>query len=187
VRSVRELVALARSRPGEISYGSAGVGAFQHLSTSLFANMAGIDIVHVPYKGGGPASVATAGGEIHMILTPVSEVLPYIKAMRLRPIAVSSDKRTAQFPDVPAIAETIEGFEFTSWMGTFAPAGTPRDIVGKLNAELRKAVADPRVAGNLNSQSLEPMYMAVDEFARQIRTDYDKYENIIRISGARIE
>ena len=187
VRTVRDLVALAKKRPGEISYGTAGVGAFQHLATSLLANMAGIDIVHVPYKGGGPASVATAGGEVQMILTPISEVLPHLKAKRIRPIAVSSDERTKQFPDIPTIAETVKGYEFTSWMGTFAPAGTPRAIVEKLNAELKKAVAAPEVANNLSSQSLDPMYMTLDQFAKQMRADYDKYAHIVKISGAKLQ
>jgi tripartite-type tricarboxylate transporter receptor subunit TctC len=187
VRSVQDLVALAKKRPGEISYGTAGVGAFQHLATSLFANMAGIKIVHVPYKGGGPASIATAGGEVQMILTPISEVLPHIKGNRIRPIAVSSDQRTAQFPDIPTIAETVKGYEFTSWMGTFAPAGTPRAIVDRLNAELKRAVSDPAVAGNLSSQSLDPMYMTVDEFAKQMQADYAKYQHIVQISGARVQ
>jgi tripartite-type tricarboxylate transporter receptor subunit TctC len=187
VRGIKDLVALAKKRPGEISYGTAGVGAFQHLATSLFANMADIDIVHVPYKGGGPASIGTAAGEVQMILTPVSEVLPHLKAKRLRPIAVSSEKRTAQFPDTPTIGETVKGYEFTSWMGTFAPAGTPRAIAEKLNAELKKAVADPAVASNLSSQSLLPMHMTLDEFAKQMRVEYDRYAHIVKISGARIE
>ena len=187
VRNVQDLVALAKRRPGEISYGSAGIGAFQHLATSLFANMAGIQLVHVPYKGGGPASIATAAGEVQMILTPISEVLPHIKSNRVRPIAVSSATRTTQFPDVPAIAETVKGYEFISWMGTFVPAGTPRPIVDRLNAELKKAVADPAVAANLNSQSLDPMHMTVEEFAKVLKSDYDKYEEVVRISGAKIE
>ena len=187
VRGVKDLVALAKKRPGEISYGSAGVGAFQHLATSLFANMAGIQLVHVPYKGGGPASIATASGEVQMILTPISEVLPHIKSNRVRPIAVSSATRTTQFPDVPTIAETVKGYEFISWMGTFVPAGTPRPIVDRLNAELKKAVADPAVAGNLNSQSLDPMHMTVEEFAKVLKADYDKYEEVVRLSGARID
>jgi tripartite-type tricarboxylate transporter receptor subunit TctC len=187
VRSVTDLVALAKKRPGEISYGTAGVGAFQHLATSLFANMAGINIVHVPYKGGGPASIATAGGEVQMILTPISEVLPHIKSSRIRPIAVSSDQRTKQFPDIPTIAETVKGYEFTSWMGTFAPAGTPRAIVEKLNSELKRAVSDPSVAGNLSSQSLDPMYMTLDEFAKQMRADYEKYQHIVKVSGAKVQ
>jgi tripartite-type tricarboxylate transporter receptor subunit TctC len=187
VRNVKELIALAKRRPGEITYGTAGVGAFQHLATSLFTNMAGVDIVHVPYKGGGPASIATAAGEVQMILTPISEVLPHLKSNRLRPIAVSSEKRTAQFPDIPTIAETVKGYEFTSWMGTFAPAGTPRAVVEKLNAELKKAVAAPAVSSNLSSQSLVPMYMTLDEFAREMKVQYDRYAHVVKISGARID
>src|SRR5690606_29939308 len=145
---------LAKSRPGEISYGTAGVGAYQHLATSMFASMAGIKIVHVPYKGGGPAAVATAGGDVQMILTPISEVLPHVKSGRLRPIAVASERRNSQFPDIPPIGDIVKGYEFTSWMGTFAPAGTPRPIIDRLNAELKRAVADPAVAANLKSQSL---------------------------------
>jgi tripartite-type tricarboxylate transporter receptor subunit TctC len=187
VRTVKDLIALARARPGEISYGTAGVGAFQHLATSTFANMAKIKLIHVPYKGGGPASIAAAGGEVQMILTPISEVLPHVKANRLRPVAVTSDTRTKQFPDLPTIAETLKGFEFTSWMGTFVPAGTPKPVLDRLSAEIKKAVEDPAVAGNLSSQSLDPMFMTVDEFAKQLKADYDKYETVIKLSGARIE
>jgi len=187
VRSVKELVALAKARPGEISYGTAGIGAFQHLSTALFANMAGIDIVHVPYKGGGPASVATAGGEVQMILTPISEVLPHLKSGRVRPIAVSSDTRVSQYPNLPTIGETVKGYDFISWMGTFVPTGTPRPIVDRLNAELKKAVAEPSVAANLTSQSLDPMYMAPEEFATLLKKEYDKYERVVKLSGATIQ
>ncbi|MCC6533610.1 MAG: tripartite tricarboxylate transporter substrate binding protein [Burkholderiales bacterium] len=187
VRTVQDLIALAKARSGEISYGTAGVGAFQHLSTSLFANMAGINIVHVPYKGGGPASIATAAGEVQMILTPISEVLPHLNSNRVRPIAVSSDTRTTQFPDLPTIGETVKGYDFISWMGTFAPAGTPRPIIDRLNAELKKAVADPAVASNLNSQSLDPMHMSPEEFGKLLRSEYDKYEKVVKLSGAQIQ
>lgn len=187
VRTTKEFIALAKSRPGEILYGSGGSGAFQHLSTSYFANMAGVKMTHIPYKGGGPASIATAAGEVHFILTPISEALPHIKSARLRPIAVSSAARNTQFPEVPAIAETVKGYEFTSWMGSFVPAGTPRAIVDKLNAEIRKAVADNSVASNLTAQTLDPMQMPVEEFAKLLKFEYDKYETIVRISGARID
>lgn len=187
VRSVKELVALAKARPGEISYGSAGVGAFQHLSTSLLANMANVKIVHVPYKGGAPASLATAAGEIQMLLTPISEILPHVQSKRVRPLAVSSEKRVTQFPDLPTIGDTVKGYEFISWMGTFAPAGTPRPIVERLNAELKKAVADPAVASNLSSQSLDPMYMTLEEFASTLKAEYDKYEHVVKLSGARLD
>ena len=187
VRTVKDLITLAKARPGEISYGSAGVGALQHLSTSLFSNMAGVQMVHVPYKGGGPAAVAAASGEIQMLLTPASEVVPHIQSRRVRPIAVSSSTRISQFPELPTIAETLPGFEFTSWMGTFAPAGTPKAIVDKVNLELKKAVADPEVASNLSSQTLDPMYMTPEEFAKEMRVQYDKYGHVVKISGARLD
>ena len=187
VRSMKELIALAKARPDEISYGTAGAGAFQHLSTSLLANMAGIKMVHVPYKGGGPASIAIAGGEIQVLLTPISEILPHIKANRVRPIAVTSTTRTTQFPELPTISETVKGYEFISWMGTFAPAGTPRPIIDRLNAELKKAVADPAVASNLNSQSLDPMHMTPDEFAKLLKSEYDKYGHVVKLTGVRID
>ena len=187
VRTVKDLIALAKARPGEISYGSAGVGALQHLSTSLLANMAGVQMVHVPYKGGGPAAVAAASGEIQMLLTPASEVVAHIQSRRVRPIAVSSSTRISQFPDLPTIAETVPGYEFTSWMGTFAPAGTPKAIVDKINLELKKAVADPEVASNLTAQTLDPMYMTPEEFAREMKVQYDKYGHVVKLSGARLD
>jgi tripartite-type tricarboxylate transporter receptor subunit TctC len=139
----------------------------------------------VPYKGGGPASLAVAAGEIQILLTPMSEVVPYLK--RLRPIAVSSSERISQFPELPTIAETVKGYELTSWMGTFAPAGTPQPILAKLNAELKKAVADPAVASNLSAQTLDPMHMTPEEFAKQLQADYDKVGRIIQLSGARLD
>jgi tripartite-type tricarboxylate transporter receptor subunit TctC len=187
VHSVKDLVALARSRPNQIVYGSAGVGALQHLSTALLCNMANVKMVHVPFKGGALAAVATASGEIQVLLTPTAEVLPQLQSRHVRPIAVSSEKRLAQFPDLPTIGETIKGYELTSWMASFAPAATPRPIVEKLNAELKKAVADPAVASNLSSQSLDPMYMTVDDFAKQLRADDEKFANIVKISGAKLD
>ncbi|MDB5921552.1 MAG: hypothetical protein JWN13_488 [Betaproteobacteria bacterium] len=187
VRTVKDLISLARAHPNDIAYGSAGVGALQHLSTSLLCNMTNVKMVHVPFKGGALAAVATAGGEIQMLLTPISEVLPQLQSRHVRPIAVSSDKRVAQYPDIPTIGETVKGYEFTSWMGAFAPAGTPRPIVEKLNAELKKAVADTNVAANLSSQSLDPMYMTLDEFAQQLKSDYDKYGQVVKLSGARLD
>jgi tripartite-type tricarboxylate transporter receptor subunit TctC len=187
VRSTKDLIALAKARPGEILYGTAGPGAFQHLSTSLFANMAGLNLTHVPYKGGAPATAAMASGEVQMMLTPASEAVPHLKSGRVRPIAVSSATRTTQFPEIPTIGETVKGYEFTSWMGTFVPAGTPRPIVDKLNAELKKAVGDRDVGSRLSALTLDPMHMSVEEFARLMKAEYDKYEHVVKLSGARIE
>jgi len=187
VRTTQDFIALAKARPGELLYGSAGTGAVQHLSMSSFANMAGLKMIHVPFKGGAPAVVAMMAGEIQAILTPIAELYPHLKSGRVRPIAVSSDTRTTQFPEIPAIAETVKGFEFTSWFGTFVPAGTPKPIVDRINAELKKAVADPDVASKLSAQTLDPMHMTPEEFAKLLKSDFDRLEQVVKLSGARIE
>jgi tripartite-type tricarboxylate transporter receptor subunit TctC len=187
VKTTKELIALAKARPNEFLYGSAGVGAYQHLATSVLANMSGIKMTHVPFKGGAPAVVALTGGEIHMILTPIAEVYPHLKAGRVRPIAVSSDKRTTQYPDIPTIAETVKGYEFTSWFGAFAPTGTPRPIIDRLNAEIRKALADSDITAKLSAQVLDPMSMTPDEFAKHLKFEYDRMRDVVKLSGARIE
>ena len=187
VRSIKELIVLAKARPNEISYSSAGIGAFQHLATSMLTHMAGVNMVHVPYKGGGPAAIAIAAGEVQVMLTPISEVLPHVKTDRVRAVAVSSHKRTTQLPEIPTIGETVKGYEFISWMGTFVPAGTPRPVVDKLNTELKKAVADPDAAAKLSQQVLDPMYMTSEEFSKLLKSEYDKYERVVKISGARID
>lgn len=187
VHTTKDFIALAKARPGQILYGSAGIGAYQHLSMSSLANVIGAKMTHVPFKGGAPAVIALVGGEIHAMLTPVAEVYPHLKSGRVRPIAVSSEKRTTQFPEIPAIAETVKGFEFTSWFGAFVPAGTPRPIIDRLNAEIRKALADPDVASKLSAQTLDPMYMTPEDFAKHLKTDYDRLKEVVKISGARIE
>ena len=187
VRTTKDFIALAKARPGEISYGSSGVGGVQHLSTSLFASMTGLKLNHVPFKGGAPAVVALMGGEIQMIITPIPEIVSQMKSGRLRMIAVSSATRTAQFPDIPSIAETVKGYDYSSWFGAFAPVGTPRPIIDRLNAEIRKAMADPGVAEKLSAQTLDPMPMSPDEFAKFLQQDFDKLREVVRISGARVE
>jgi tripartite-type tricarboxylate transporter receptor subunit TctC len=187
VRTTKDFIALARARPGQIFYGSAGIGAFQHLSMSSLAVTLGLKMNHVPFKGGAPAVVALMGGEIHAILTPVAELYPYLKSRRVRPIAVSSEARAAQFPDVPTIGETVKGFEFTSWFGAFVPAGTPKPIVDKLNAEIKKALADPDVAAKLSAQTLDQMYMTPEDFAKHLKVEYDRLKQVVKDSGARIE
>jgi tripartite-type tricarboxylate transporter receptor subunit TctC len=187
VRTTKEFIALAKARPGEIIYGSAGIGAFQHLSMSVLTSMTGVKATHVPFKGGGPAVVALVGGEIQSILTPIAEVYPHVLSGRLRPIAVSSPTRTAQFPNVPAIAETVKGYDFTSWFGCLAPAGTPKPIIDRLSAEIKKALADPGVVSKLEPQVLDPMYQTPEEFTRHLKVEYDRMKDVVKISGARIE
>ena len=187
VRTTKEFIALAKAHPGEILYGSAGIGAFQHLSMSVFAGMSGIKATHVPFKGGAPAVVALVGGEIQSILTPIAEVFPHISSGRLRSIAVSSPTRTTQFPDVPAIAETVKGYDFTSWFGCLAPAGTPKPIVDRLSAEIKKALANPDVVAKLAPMVLDPMHQTPEEFTSYLKAEYDRMREVVRLSGARIE
>jgi tripartite-type tricarboxylate transporter receptor subunit TctC len=184
VKTTKEFIALAKKRPDDITYGSAGSGSFVHLTMALLNSMTGTRMIHIPYKGGGPLSVAILSGEIQTYIATIGSVFPHLKANRVRPLGVTSDKRTTQFPEVPAIAETVPGYEFTAWVGSFVPAGTPRPIVDTLNASLRKVLADPDVASKLSAQTLDPMPMSPEMFAKRLKSDYDKYEKVIRLSGA---
>lgn len=187
VKTTKEFIALAKKHPGEISYGSAGHGSLLHLAMEQLKSMTGTRLVHVPYKGGGPVNIAIASGEIQTVVATIASVIPNIRAKRVRPVAVTSNKRTMQFPNVPALAETIPGYEFTAWIGTFAPKGTPQPIIEKLNAELKKALEDPAVSKNLSSQTLDPMYMTPEQFAKRLQADYEKYARVVKLSGARVE
>lgn len=187
VKSGKDFIALAKARPGEVIYGSAGNGSFVHLSMALVASMAGVKMIHVPYKGGGPAGTAIVAGETQAMLATIGSLFTHIKSGRVRPLGVSSEKRTTQFPDVPAIAEFVPGYEFTAWVGCFVPAGTPKAIVDTLNAALAKALADPDVVSKLTVQTLDPMHMTPDQFAARLKSDYDKYAKVVKISGARVD
>lgn len=187
VKTGKQFIALAKKRPNEIVYGSAGNGSFVHLTMALMASMANIKMIHIPYKGGGPAAIGLVSGETQAQLATIGSLFTHIKAGRVRPLGVSSDKRTTQFPDVPAIAEFVPGYEFTAWVGCLAPAGTPKAIIDKLNADLKKVLADPEVAAKLSAQTLDPMHMTPEQFAERLKSDYDKYAKVVKISGARID
>lgn len=186
-KTVKELITLAKKRPGEIIYGSAGHGSYVHLTYALFQSMTGANMIHVPFKGGGPAGIALISGETQVQIATIGSLFTHIKANRVRPLGVTSEKRTVQFPNVPAIAETVPGYEFTAWVGSFLPKGTPRPIVDKLNAELKKAVNDPDVASKLSSQTLDPMHMTPEQFAQRLKSDYDKYGKLIQAVGAKVD
>ena len=187
VKTVKELIALAKKRPGELIYGSAGHGSYVHLTWELLKSMTGINMIHVPFKGGGPSTTALISGETQVTIATIGSLFPHLKSKRVRPLGVTSDKRTTQFPDVPAIAETVPGYEFTAWVGSFAPKGTPRAIVDRLNAELGKAVKDPDIASKLGAQTLDPMHMTPEQFAQRLKSDYDKYGKLIREVGAKVD
>ena len=187
VKSTKEFIALAKKRPGEVVYGSAGNGSYVHLTMALLASMTGTKMTHVPYKGGGPVNIAIASGEVQAVIGTIASLVPNLNAKRVRPLGVTSEKRTTQFPDVPAIAETVPGYEFTAWVACFVPKGTPRAVVDKLNADLGKVLADRDVASKLSAQTLDPMHLTPQQFAQRLKSDYDKYEKVVRISGATID
>lgn len=183
VKSVKDLVNLAKNRPGEINYGSAGLGSYVHLNMAMFISLSKTRMTHVPYKGGGPLSIALMSGEVQTTISTVGSIFRYVKSGRMRGLGVTSAERLKQFPNVPAIGEVVPGFEFTAWVGSFVPAGTPRDIVNKLNADLKKALADPKVAGQLRNVTLDPMYMTPEQFAQRLKSDYARYEKLMKSIG----
>lgn len=183
VKSVKELIALARKRPGEVVYGSAGHASFTHLTMVLFTSLSKTDMLHVPYKGGGPSSVALISGEVQVNCGTIGSLFPHIKSGKVRPLGVTSPKRVDVFPNVPAIAETVKGYEFTAWVGSFVPKGTPRPIVDALNAGLKKALADPDVSSKLSSQTLDPMYMTPEQFGARLQDDYERYGKLMKMIG----
>lgn len=188
VKSVKEFIALAKARPGEILYSSSGNGSAPHLSMALFISMTGINIVHVPYRGGAPQVTALVAGEAQASLATVSTVIHHLRAGRLRALGVNSSKRVGVLPDVPTIAEAgVPGYEMSPWIGVFAPAGTPRPIIDRLNAEIAKALRMPDVAQKLSNLALEPLLASTDEVNARIKADYDKYGKLVRLSGAKIE
>jgi tripartite-type tricarboxylate transporter receptor subunit TctC len=150
--------------------------------------MAGIEVVHVPYKGGGPQVIALLAGETQASLATVASVIAHIKAGRLRAIGVTSAQRSGVLPDVPTIAEAgVPGYEMSPWIGVFAPAGTPKAVVDKLDTEIGKALKLPEVAASLSAQALDPWSSTPEEFAVRLKNDYDKYAQLIKLTGARID
>jgi tripartite-type tricarboxylate transporter receptor subunit TctC len=187
VKSVKELIALAKSKPDQIAWASTGTGSYTWLTMAQLLQMTGTKMLEVPYKGGGPAVIALASGETQVFFVGIGSLAAALQAKRVRALAVASAKRLKQFPDVPAVAETVPGYELTAWIGSFVPSATPRAIVERLNTEFRKALEHPDVTRILGAQALDPMPMTVDEFAQRLRSDYDKYERIIRLTGAQAQ
>ncbi len=188
VKSVKELIAVAKARPDQVIYGSSGNGSFVHMAMALLNSMSNTKMVHVPYKGGGPASIAIASGEVQAMIPTIGSILTQIQAKRVRPLAVTSDTRVKVLPDVPTIAEAgVPGYEFTSWVGAFVPANTPRPIVDRLNAEFKKALEHPDVVKKLSDQTLDPLYMTPEQFAARLKSDFDKHDKLVKLTGAKIE
>lgn len=186
--SVAELVAAARQHPGQLSYGSAGIGSGAHFNSEKFRIAAGIEVLHVPYKGGAEAIQDTIAGRIGFTFNTVTLALPHIREGRLRVLAVSSAQRSGLLPGTPTVAESgIPGFEYTFWNGLWAPAGTPPAVVQKISRDLARVVTAPDVRERLATLGAEPMSMAPEEFARFVRAEIEDATRIARAAGIRVQ
>ena len=187
-KTAKELIALARNRPGQLNYGSSGVGAPPHLATELLKTMAGIDAVHVPYKGATPAIADLIGGHIDFYVGGISGLIPQVRSGKLRALAVTGTKRSSELPEVPTIGEAaIPGYDISTWFGVVAPAGVPGDIVTRLNAVLVKIVGEKDMQAYLTAQGLEPATSTPEELARIIRSEIPKFAKIVKAAGIKAE
>ena len=185
-KSVKELIALAQAKPGSINFASSGNGSTGHLAVELFKVAAKIDLVHVPYRGAGPAMTDLIAGQTQMQITAVSGALQFINSGKLRALGVTAPKRLAVLPDLPAIAETLPGYEVISWYGLLTTAGTPRTIVDRLNAETVKAVANPELRNRLVALGLDPETSTPEAFGALIRSESAKWGKLIKQLGVKI-
>lgn len=187
-RSVKEFVAMARAKPKQLLYGSGGNGSAAHLAAAYFELLAKIQLTHVPYKGTGPALIDLVAGQTSMMITGMPAVMPHVRSERLRLMAVGSAKRLAGFPDLPTIAEAgVPGYDATQWYGVLAPAATPRDIVMKLNTEMKKALALPDVREKLAADGTVPVGNTPEEFGAHIKAEIARWAPVVKASGAKPE
>jgi tripartite-type tricarboxylate transporter receptor subunit TctC len=188
VKTIKDLIALDKAKPGQLSYGSSGNGAINHLAGELFNYMTGTKIVHVPYKGGGPAAVALISGEIALIMGEPASLVGHIKAEKVRAIAVTTSARALSFPELPTVAESgVPGYEVTSWNGMLAPAGTPADIVRRLNSEYNKIIADPEMRKRMIANGYEPVGGPPDKFGQHIRAEIAKWGPVVKRANVRVD
>ncbi len=187
-RSVSELIALARSRPGQLNYASSGSGSLAHLCAEVFKRMAKIDMLHVPYKGAGPSLADLLAGQVHLIFASSPSVMPHVRNARLRALGVTTAKRVRATPEVPTIAEAgLPGFELTGWYGLLAPAGTPSPVVNRLNVDLVKTLNVADVQEKLVDQGLEVATSTPREFADFLKAEIAKYARVVRDAGVKVD
>jgi tripartite-type tricarboxylate transporter receptor subunit TctC len=186
-RSVKDLITLAQKRPKEVLFGIAGFGSFIHLNTVLLQSMAKMEVTQVPFKGGGPAVVGLVSGQTHAMMAGIGDIIEHIKANRARPLGVTSTDRVSQLPDVPSIADTVPGFECTTWVSIFAPAGTPKPIIDRLNAEIGNVLRDPAVASKLSGLTYDPMHKPPEELTERVKADYAKIGKLFREVGVTLD
>ena len=188
VASFSELISYLKKNPGKANYSSSGIGTGTHLSMELLKHLAGIDLVHVPYKGGAPSVNALLGGEVQVTLATISTALPHVKNGRLRVLAVTSGKRVSSLPEVPTLQESgVKDYEYSSWIGLLAPAKTPRAVVEKLGAAAARAARTPEMKTVLALEGAEPIGNSPDEFAVQVRTEIDRWAKLVAATGIKAD
>jgi len=188
IRTVKDLVAFARARPGQLNFAAGGAGSSQHLAIELFLYMTGTKIVHVPYKGQGMALIDVVAGQVSLMMANVISALPHVRSARLRALGVTGSKRTTVAPDIPTIAEAgVPGYEVLQWYGVLAPAATPREIIGRLHGVIAHAVQDPKIRERIVADAGEPVGNTPDEFSAILRADYKKWGDVIRKAGIRVD
>ncbi|MFO0440625.1 MAG: tripartite tricarboxylate transporter substrate binding protein [Betaproteobacteria bacterium] len=187
VKSVKELVALARARPGQLNYASASTGGMPHLAGELFNLMAGVKMVHVPYKGAAPATTDLLAGQVQLMFNNMLSAMPQVKAGRLRALAVTSTRRSNALPELPAIAETLPGYEASGWYGLLAPAATPREAVARINSETSRIMKLPEVAQRLAGDGVEAVGTTPGQFAAYLRAEIEKWGRIVKTAGIKAD
>jgi tripartite-type tricarboxylate transporter receptor subunit TctC len=185
--SFQELIALIRAEPGKYSYGSSGIGSTHHLCMEYLKSSLNLDMTHVPYKGTGQSVPALVGGQVPMVFSGYPTLAAHAKDGRVKLLAINSLKRSALAPDVPAIAETIPGFDFAPTFGLFAPNGTPRDIIVKIGADVAQVVKLPDIIERMKNLGIEPLGVSGDDWAPMLRADAERYAKAVKISGAKVE
>ena len=188
VKNVKELIALAKARPGQLQYSSAGIGTFQHLSSEMFKSMAGVNILHVPYKGGGPATIDLIAGQVQMSIASLIVILPHLRNNKIRIIATGGPTRSPTLPDTPTVAESgVPGYEANNWWGIMAPAGTPDAIVRKLNNESNAVMGMPDTKKRLAGEGSESLNITPEQFSKHIQAEITKWGKVSRDANIRAE
>ncbi len=187
VTTVKDLITLARSRPGQVNYASSGVGGAPHLGAELFNSMAGVKMVHIAYKGSGPSFIDLLGGQVPITFDSMVQGLPYVKSGKLRAVATLGPRRSPVLPDVPTVGETLPGYEVVNWFGTVVPAATPRDIVSRLHTEVVKVLRLPEIRDRLVAQGTEPVGNTTEEFGAFMKSESAKWANVIKEADIRAE
>ncbi|MGE0039431.1 MAG: tripartite tricarboxylate transporter substrate binding protein, partial [Xanthobacteraceae bacterium] len=184
VNNFKEFVALARSKPGALDYASAGVGTSPHLAGEMFKTMAGVDLVHVPYKGNAEVTNAIIGGHVKVYFSLVPASLPHVKSGKMRVLAVTTAQRLPYLPDVPTIAELgFPAYEISSWQGMFAPAGTPKEVIGKINGEVVQMLNAPEVRARISREGADPVGSTPEQFAERVKSEIEKWSKVAKAAG----